>query len=133
MNDLLGGQVDVYFATMPAAVPFVASGKLRALAVTSDRRSLRMPELPTISESGLTGYSATTWYGLYAPKGTAPEIVNQVHRATVEVLKNPELREQLVQRGFEPVGDSPKEFAAFISSEIAKWAKVVRLAGIEPE
>ena len=133
MNDLLGGQVDVFFATMPAAMPFVKSGKLRALAVTSEKRSLLMPELPTISETGLSGYSATTWYGLYAPKGTPPEIINQINRATLDVLQNNEMRERLIQRGFEPIGNSPKEFAQFISSEIAKWAKVVHLAGIEPE
>ena len=86
-----------------------------------------------ISDSGLHGYSATTWYGLYAPKGTPPDIINRINKATIEVLKNPELREQLIQRGFEPVGNSPKEFAAFISSEIIKWGKVVRVAGIEPE
>ena len=133
MNDLLGGQVDVFFATMPATMPFVKSGKLRALAVTSEKRSLLMPELPTISETGLSGYSATTWYGLYAPKGTPPEIINQINRATLDVLQNNEMRERLIQRGFEPIGNSPKEFAQFISSEIAKWAKVVHLAGIEPE
>jgi tripartite-type tricarboxylate transporter receptor subunit TctC len=133
MTDLLGGQVDVFFATMPAAMPFVKSGKLRALAVTSDRQSLAMPGLPTIAESGLPGYSATTWYGLYAPKGTPTDIINLVNHATLEVLKNPELREQLISRGFEPVGNSPKEFATYISAEIIKWGKVVRLAGIEPE
>jgi tripartite-type tricarboxylate transporter receptor subunit TctC len=133
MNDLLGGQVDIFFATMPAAMPFVKSGKLRPLAVTSERQSLAMPGLPTISESGLQGYSATTWYGLYAPKDTPPEIINRIYQALVEVLKNPELKEQLIQRGFEPVGNTPKEFASFISSEIVKWGKVVRIAGIEPE
>ena len=133
MNDLLGGQVDIFFATMPAAMPFVKSGQLRPIAVTSERSSLAMPSLPTISDSGLHGYSATTWYGLYAPKGTPPEIINRINQVTLEVLKIPELREQLIQRGFEPVGNSPKEFATFISSEIIKWAKVVRIAGIEPE
>ena len=133
MNDLLGGQVDIFFATMPAAMPFVKSGKLRPLAVTSERQSLAMPGLPTISESGLQGYSATTWYGLYAPKDTPPDIINRIYQTLVEVLKNPELKEQLIQRGFEPVGNSPKEFASFISSEIVKWGKVVRIAGIEPE
>jgi len=133
MNDLLGGQVDIFFATMPAAMPFVKSGKLRPLAVTSDRPSLAMPGLPTISDAGLLGYSATTWYGLFAPKGTPVEVINHVNHALLEVLKSPELKEQLIQRGFEPVGNSPKEFASFISSEIIKWAKVVRIAGIEPE
>jgi tripartite-type tricarboxylate transporter receptor subunit TctC len=133
MNDLLGGQVDIFFATMPAAMPFVKSGKLRPLAVTSERQSLAMPGLPTIAESGLQGYSATTWYGLYAPKDTPPDIINRINQALVDVLKNPGLRDQLIQRGFEPVGSSPKEFASFISSEIVKWGKVVRIAGIEPE
>ena len=133
MNDLLGGQVEVYFATMPAAMPFVKSGKLRPLAVTSEKRSSLMPELPTIAEAGLTGYSATTWYGLYAPKGTPAEIINKVNRATLDILQDAEMRERLIQRGFEPAGNSPKQFALFISSEIAKWAKVVAIAGIEPE
>jgi tripartite-type tricarboxylate transporter receptor subunit TctC len=133
LNDLLGGQVQVYFATMPAAMPFIKSGKLRPLGVTSEQRSATLPEIPTISESGLQGYSATTWYGLYAPKGTPNEIIVQINQATIEVLKIPELKEQLLQRGFEPVGNSPKQFANFISGEITKWAKVVKLAGIEPE
>ena len=133
MNDLLGGQVDIFFATMPAAMPFIKSGKLRPLAVTSERQSLAMPGLPTISESGLQGYSATTWYGLYAPKDTPPDIINRINQALVDALKNPELKDQLIQRGFEPVVNSPKEFASFISSEIVKWGKVVRIAGIESE
>jgi tripartite-type tricarboxylate transporter receptor subunit TctC len=118
---------------MPAAMPFIKSGKLRPLGVTSEQRSATLPEIPTISESGLQGYSATTWYGLYAPKGTPNEIIVQINQATIEVLKIPELKEQLLQRGFEPVGNSPKQFANFISGEITKWAKVVKLAGIEPE
>jgi len=133
MNDLLGGQVDIYFATMPAAIPFIKSGKLRPLGVTSEKRSIVLPNVPTISESGLAGYSATTWYGLYAPKGTPSDIIQKVHEATVEVLKIPEIREQLIQRGFEPIGNSPDQFANFVSSEIIKWGKVVKLAGIEPE
>jgi tripartite-type tricarboxylate transporter receptor subunit TctC len=131
--DLLGGQVQVFFATMPAAMPHVRAGKLRALAVTSERRSLALPGLPTIAESGLPGYSATTWYGLYAPKGTPPEIVDRLNRETVDLLRQPALREQLVAQGFEPAGNSPDEFARFIKSEIVKWARVVKAAGIAPE
>jgi len=133
MNDLLGGQVDIFFATMPAAMPFIKSGKLKTLAVTSEKRSVVLPNVPTIAESGMPGYSASTWYGIYAPKGTPTDIVQKIHEATVEVLKIPELREQLIQRGFEPIGNSPDQFASFISSEITKWAKVVKIAGIEPE
>ena len=133
MNDLLGGQVDIYFATMPAAMPFIKSGKLKPLGVTSEKRSLVLPNVPTIAESGLSGYSATTWYGLYAPKGTPTEVVQKIHEVTTEVLKIPEIREQMIQRGFEPIGNTPEQFASFISSEISKWAKVVKLAGIESE
>jgi len=133
MNDLLGGQVDIFFATMPAAMPFIKSGKLKTLAVTSEKRSVVLPNVPTIAESGMPGYSASTWYGIYAPKGTPADIVQKIHEATVEVLKIPELREQLIQRGFEPIGNTPDQFASFISSEITKWAKVVKIAGIEPE
>ena len=133
MNDLLGGQVDIYFATMPAAMPFIKSGKLKPLGVTSEKRSLVLPNVPTIAESGLSGYSATTWYGLYAPKGTPVDIVQKIHDVTVEVIKTPEVREQMIQRGFEPIGNTPDQFAGFISSEITKWAKVVKIAGIEPE
>jgi tripartite-type tricarboxylate transporter receptor subunit TctC len=133
MNDLLGGQVDIFFATMPAAMPFIKSGKLKTLAVTSEKRSVVLPNVPTIAESGMPGYSASTWYGIYAPKGTPTDIVHKIHEATVEVLKIPELREQLIQRGFEPIGNTPDQFASFISSEITKWAKVVKIAGIEPE
>lgn len=133
MNDLLGGQVDIFFATMPAAMPFIKSGKLKTLAVTSEKRSVVLPNVPTIAELGMPGYSASTWYGIYAPKGTPTDIVQKIHEATVEVLKIPELREQLIQRGFEPIGNTPDQFASFISSEITKWAKVVKIAGIEPE
>ena len=133
MNDLLGGQVDIYFATMPAAMPFIKSGKLKPLGVTSEKRSLVLPNVPTIAESGLSGYSATTWHGLYAPKGTPVDIVQKIHDVTVEVIKTPEVREQMIQRGFEPIGNTPDQFAGFISSEITKWAKVVKIAGIEPE
>ncbi|MES2186942.1 MAG: tripartite tricarboxylate transporter substrate binding protein [Pseudomonadota bacterium] len=132
-TDLLGGQVQVFFATMPAAMPFVSSGQLKALAVTSDKRSAAQPDLPTISESGLPGYSATTWYGLYAPKGTPAAIVNRLNHEVVEILKEPELRKKMIAQGLEPAGGTPQEFATFIHSEIGKWGKVARNAGIQPE
>jgi tripartite-type tricarboxylate transporter receptor subunit TctC len=132
-TDLLAGQVQVFFATMPAAIPFVRSGKLRALAVTSDQRSSTLPDLPTVSEAGLPGYSATTWYGLYAPKGTPVEIVDKLSREINELLKVPAIRERMIAQGFEPAGDSPAQFASFIHGEIVKWGKVVKAAGMEAE
>jgi tripartite-type tricarboxylate transporter receptor subunit TctC len=132
-TDLLGGQVQLFFATMPAAMPFVKAGKLRPLAVTSSQRSATLPDLPTIAESGLPGYSAVTWYGLLAPRGTPPEVVQRVSREINEILRLPATREQLVAQGFEPAGTSPSEFAGFISAEIVKWGKVVKAAGMTPE
>ena len=132
MTDVLGGQVDMIFGTAAAVSPLLASGKMRALAVTSAAPSPAFQGIPTIAQT-IPDYAVESWYGLYAPKGAPPEIINQVNRATLEVLQNEVLRDRLIQRGFEPIGNSPKEFASFISSEIAKWAKVVRLAGIEPE
>jgi tripartite-type tricarboxylate transporter receptor subunit TctC len=132
-TDLLGGQVQVFFATMPAAMPFVQSGQLRALAVTSEKRSAALPDLPTVSESGLPGYSATTWYGLYAPRGTPADIVARLNREVLDILKKPELREKMIAQGLEPAGGTPEAFAAFIHGEIDKWGQVAKSAGITPE
>ena len=132
-SDLMGGQVQIFFATMPAAMPLVRSGKLRAIAVTSDQRAIALPDLPTISEAGLPGFSATTWYGLYAPKGTPTDIVNRINREVKEILQLPLIREKMIQQGFEPQGNSPDQFSLFISSEITKWARVVKSAGIVSE
>jgi tripartite-type tricarboxylate transporter receptor subunit TctC len=132
-TDLLGGQVQVFFATMPAAIPFVRAGRLRAIAVTSDRRATALPDLPTVSEAGLPGFSATTWYGLYAPKGTPADIVSRLNRELKEALNVPAVRERLIQQGFEPQGNTPDEFSSFIAQEIAKWARVVKAAGVPAE
>jgi tripartite-type tricarboxylate transporter receptor subunit TctC len=118
---------------MPAAMPHVKSGKLAAVAVTSSRRSQALPESPTIAESGVPGYEASTWYGLLAPAHTPPAAINRLHGEVVRILADPALREKLVDQGFEPVGSSPEEFAATIKSEIAKWGKVIRDAGIRAE
>ncbi len=133
MVDVLSGQVQLYFATMPAAMPHVKSGKLAPVAVTSARRSQALPELPTIAESGVPGYDASTWYGLLAPAHTPGAVITRLHEGVVKILANPALHEKLAEQGFEPVGSSPEEFGAHINSEIAKWSKVIRDAGIRPE
>jgi len=133
MVDVLSGQVQLYFATMPAAMPHVKSGKLAPVAVTSARRSQALPGLPTIAESGVSGYEASTWYGLLAPARTPGAAVARLHEGVVKILADAAVREKLADQGFEPVGDSPGEFAAYIKSEIAKWGKVIRDAGIRPE
>jgi tripartite-type tricarboxylate transporter receptor subunit TctC len=132
LTDLLGGQVQLMFATMPAAMPHVRSGRLRAIAVTSVKRSQALPELPTIGET-LKGYDASTWYGVLAPARTPRAIVTRLYDEIVKVLAVADTRDKLLAQGFEPVGSMPAEFAAYIKSEIAKWGKVIKAAGIKPE
>jgi tripartite-type tricarboxylate transporter receptor subunit TctC len=129
---LISGQVQIMFATMPAAMPHVKSGKVRPVAVTTARRSSAMPELPTIAEAGVAGYEAATWYGLLAPAGTPRAVVGRLHGEVVKILGG-ETRERLGALGFEPAGTTPGEFAAYIKSEIVKWAKVIKDANIRPE
>jgi tripartite-type tricarboxylate transporter receptor subunit TctC len=131
--DVLSGQMQIMFATLPAAMPHVKSGKLRPVAMTTAKRSIAMPDLPTIAESGVPGYEASTWYGLLLPARTPASIVDRLHAETVKALAVPELRERLVGQGFEPVGGTPAEFAAYIKSEIVKWGKVIKAAGITQE
>ncbi|MEO7728908.1 MAG: tripartite tricarboxylate transporter substrate-binding protein, partial [Burkholderiales bacterium] len=128
----LGGQVQLMFATMPAAMPHVRSGKLRAIAVTSAKRSQAMPELPTIGET-LKGYEASTWYGVLLPAHTPRAIVTLLHAQIVKILGAVDTRDRLLAQGFEPVGGTPAEFGAYIKAEIAKWGKVIKAAGIKAE
>ncbi len=133
MVDVLSGRVQLYFATMPAAMAHVKSGKLAPVAVTSARHSQALPDLPTIAEAGVPGYEASTWYGVLAPAHTPPAVIDRLHADIVKILADPALRARLADQGFEPVGSSPEEFGAHIRSEIAKWGKVIRDAGIRPE
>ena len=129
---VIAGEVQIMFATMPAAMPHVKSGKVKPVAVTTAKRSQAMPELPTIAESGVKGYEASTWYGLLAPARTPPAIVTRLHADTVKILAGP-TRQRLEAQGFEPEGGTPTEFAAYIKTEIVKWAKVIKDAGIPAE
>ncbi|MDP1671857.1 MAG: tripartite tricarboxylate transporter substrate-binding protein, partial [Burkholderiales bacterium] len=128
----ISGQVQIMFATMPAAMPHVKSGKVRPVAVTTAKRSQAMPDLPTIAEAGVKGYEAATWYGLLAPARTPKPVIDRLHGETVKILAGP-ARQRLEAQGFEPDGGTPAAFAAYIKSEIAKWAKVIKDAGIPAE
>jgi tripartite-type tricarboxylate transporter receptor subunit TctC len=130
--DLLGGRVTMMFGTT-AVLPMVREGKLRALAVTSLRRSSATPELPTIAESGYPGFEFTNWSGLLAPARTPAMIVSKLHLETVKALAFSDVRAKLADLGLEGIGNSPDEFAAVIKSEIPKWAKVIKEAGIKPD
>jgi tripartite-type tricarboxylate transporter receptor subunit TctC len=133
VTDLLGGQVSMMFDTGPSALPHVRSGKTRALAVTTAKRSRLMPDLPTVVESGLPGYDVTTWFGLVAPSGTPREIVTKLNTEVVRILQTPEVKERLETQAADPVGNTPEEFAAIIKADIAKWGEVIKLAGVRIE
>jgi tripartite-type tricarboxylate transporter receptor subunit TctC len=130
-TDLLGGQVQAMLDNMVTLIPHVKSGKLRALAVTSKERVAILPDVPTVSESGLPGFETGTWYGIVAPAGTPKDIVNKLQKESVRVIALPELRDRLLQQGLQPVGDSPEEFARFIVAEREKAGRIVKAANIK--
>ena len=129
VTDLIGGSVNLMFNSIPPALPHIKSGRLRLIAVSSAKRSPQLPDAPTVSEAGVAGYESITWFGLLAPAKTPPAIVARLHRELVKVVRAPEMRAQLELQGYDPVGGSPAEFAAFIRAESAKYAKVVKLSG----
>ena len=131
--DVISGQVTMTFASVISGLPHVKSGKTRALAVTGSHRSPAAPELPTMIESGVRGYESSTWYGLLAPKATARPTIMKLNREVVSILNLPEVRSHLLTEGAEPVGNTPEQFGEFIKSEIAKWGKVIRAAGLRSE
>jgi tripartite-type tricarboxylate transporter receptor subunit TctC len=129
LTDLLAGQVQMMLAVPFTVMPHVRSGKVRALGVTSARRSPLAPELPTVAESGVKGYEGATWYGVVAPARTPPAIVNLINRDIVLALHEPDVQEKLAAQSVEVVGSTPQAFSQFIRSEIPKWAEAVRLSG----
>jgi len=131
--DVISGQVTMTFASVISGLPHVKSGKTRALAATGSHRSPAAPELPTMIESGVRGYESSTWYGLLAPKATARPTIMKLNREVVSILNLPEVRSHLLTEGAEPVGNTPEQFGEFIKSEIAKWGKVIRAAGLRSE
>jgi tripartite-type tricarboxylate transporter receptor subunit TctC len=133
LQDVIAGHVDLMFATSASVVGHLKSGLLRPLAVTTLKRFSLMPELPTVAESGLPGFDATTWHGLVAPAGTPKEIVEKLARAARQALADPDTRRALADLGVEIAGGSPEEFAAYIKSEIPKWTAVVKLSGAKLE
>jgi tripartite-type tricarboxylate transporter receptor subunit TctC len=130
---LVGGEAVIGFATMPSVLPQVKAGKLRALAVTTIKRSPAVPDLPTVAESGVAGYDANTWYGALAPARTPAAIVTRLHDEFVKIMRSADIRERIAVHGYEADTDTPQEFAAFIRSEVVKWGKVVRAAGIRAD
>jgi len=130
LQDLMSGQVQVVFDNIPPYLPQVKAGKIRALAVTPAKRSPAAPELPTVDEAGVKGYEASTWFGLFAPAGTPEAVVAKLSAETRRILDLPDMRDRLLGLGAQPAGTTPEEFAQFVQSEIAKWAKVIRDANV---
>lgn len=129
-NDVVAGQVQLAFSTMPTGLPLVKAGKLRALGVTSAKRLTATPEIPSLSESGLPGFDVQTWFGILAPRATATAIIERLHREAVAAVQQGPVKESLVPQGYEVTGTSPQQFKTLIETEIARWLKVVNAAGI---
>lgn len=130
ITDIVGGHVSLLYSTVVSGMPQVNAGKLRALAVSSIKRAQVAPGVPTVAESGFPGYDVSGWYGILAPAKTPPDIVNRLNSEIVTILRSPAAAERLAMDGSEAVGNTPEQFAAHIKSEIAKWGKVVKAAGI---
>ncbi len=133
LQDLLAGRLALMFDLVLTAAPHVRAGSVRALAVTGARRSAVLPELPTVAEAGLPGYEVSAWFGIFAPAGVPRPIVERLNAEIVKAMAAPDLRQRLVSLGADPLTSSPEEFAAYLKAEIAKWAKVVKDAGVKPE
>jgi tripartite-type tricarboxylate transporter receptor subunit TctC len=133
MGDLVGGQVHLIFATAASAIPHIKSGRIKGIAVTTAKRSSLLPELPTISEAGLAGFDANNWYGLVAPAKTARAIIDQLNAEVTKILNMPDVRTTLFNQGLDPAPGTPEQFGAYIKSERAKWAKVIKESGAKAE
>ena len=131
--DLLGGRVTMMFDNMPSSLPLVKEGKLRALGVTSLKRSAAAPDIPTLAEAGLPGFEAVSWFAMFAPANTPKAIVTKLQLEITKILKSPDISKRLLDIGLEPIGSTPEELAAYQRSEIAKWAKVVKDSGAKLE
>ena len=133
LNDIMGGQIHLIADPMASSLPLAAAGKIKALAVTSAKRVAAAPDIPTIAESGMTGFEFASWYGLWGPKGLPADITAKLQGEVVKVLAQPEVKERLGLLGFEAIGSTPATFAKFIDDESAKYERITRDAGIKTE
>ena len=131
INDLLGGQIDVSFSPSVTTLPHIKSGRLRAIAIGDSKRSSFMPDMPTVSESGVPGYQAVIWTGMLAPAKTPRSIINTINQEVVRIVQAPELKNRLVQLGSDTVGSTPEQFGEFLKAEIVKWSKIARQVGVK--
>jgi tripartite-type tricarboxylate transporter receptor subunit TctC len=131
--DTIGGQIPIMFGNLPVALPHVQSGKLRALATTTAKRSPLAPEIPTVGEGGMKDFEMATWYGLLAPAGTSPELVAKIQRDSARVLSDPETRDRLTKMGVDLVLNTPDAFRRYLQSEIARYTKIIKDSGLKAE
>lgn len=129
LNDVLGGQVPIMFESIATGMTHVRAGKLRALGVTSAQRNPSAPELPTVAEAGVPGFEITAWYGIVAPAGTPPDIVRRLNAELVLAIRSPEIAQRIAALGGAPIANTAEEFQAFLRTDVARWAKVVRESG----
>jgi tripartite-type tricarboxylate transporter receptor subunit TctC len=133
VTDMLGGRLTFIFANLTTAQPHIRSGKLRALGIGTEKRSIIMPELPTIAEGGVPGYEANNWNGVIAPRGTPRATVDKLQRDIAIIVAMPDVRDKLLAAAFEPIADTPAQFSRYLETERVKWGKVVKDAGVKPE
>jgi tripartite-type tricarboxylate transporter receptor subunit TctC len=133
MTALAGGEVDFSFSNIPAAQPMLSSGKIKAIAITSAKRSALLPELPTMVEGGLPGFVTETWYGLLAPAGTPRSVINALNAVIVKAVQKEDFRIRLAQLGADPITETPEYFRKFLNDEIERWSKVVKAANLKVE
>src|SRR5690606_341318 len=133
LTDLLPGRVQMMFCNLPLCLAQIQAGKLKALAVTSATRSPLLPDVPTMIEAGIPGYEVTGWFGLFAPAGTDPAIIDKLNSVVLKALESPEVQKLLLAQGAEPDGDTPENFARFVQAEHDKWAKLINETGITVE
>ena len=131
--DAMGGQISLVFSNLPVALPQARGGRLRGIAVTSPQRVATAPDIPTVAESGLPGYEAATWFGLLAPAATPREIIAKLNAESVSALNMPEVKDRMAAQGLFVVANTPEQFSAFLNTEIPRWAKVVKDAGVKPQ
>ncbi len=131
ITELIGGQIVLYASSMPPALPLINGGKLKALGVTTAKRLAPLPNVATVAESGVPGYEAVNWYGVFVPAGASKEIIAKLHNDIVRVLKQPDVKDRFAGEGGDIIADTPEQFATFVSKEIPKWSKVVKDASVK--
>jgi tripartite-type tricarboxylate transporter receptor subunit TctC len=133
ITDLVGGQIEVLFDPFSSIYPLATAGKVRALAVTTEKRASAAPQLPTVAEQGFPGFDVSSWQGIVVPAGTPKAVIQRLHRGLVTVMASAEVKDKFAQYSALPVATSPEQFSAYIKEELARWQKVAQQAGVKPE